>query len=424
MPNPHESTRSEIATPVSEVGIMPMDLTIRAKLSIMMFLQYFTWGAFFVTLGTYLTKLGFSNERIGLCYGTSALGAIVAPFFVGMVADRFFATQRILAALHLVGAVLLYFVSTVSEFSAFYPLLLLYFICYMPTLALTNSLSFSHMSSPEKQFPGVRVLGTIGWIAAGLLVGFLKYEDVNTALHLAAASSAALGLYCLALPHTPPANAGSKVSVRDVLGLDALGLMRQWSFTVFVVGSFLICIPLQFYYGFTNVFLNDIGVSNAAGKMTIGQMSEIFFMLVMPVFFVRLGVKYMLLVGMLAWAIRYVLFAYGNVDDAMWMLYIGIALHGICYDFFFVTGYIYVDKKASDAIRASAQGFITLVTLGVGGFIGTWLAGRTADYYTTGSGAHDWQSFWLVPAAAAGVVMVLFAVMFNDRVDADTTAGG
>jgi nucleoside transporter len=348
----------------------------------------------------------------------------VAPFFVGMVADRFFATQRILAALHLVGAVLLYFVSTVSEFSAFYPLLLLYFICYMPTLALTNSLSFSHMSSPEKQFPGVRVLGTIGWIAAGLLVGFLKYEDVNTALHLAAASSAALGLYCLALPHTPPANAGSKVSVRDVLGLDALGLMRQWSFTVFVVGSFLICIPLQFYYGFTNVFLNDIGVSNAAGKMTIGQMSEIFFMLVMPVFFVRLGVKYMLLVGMLAWAIRYVLFAYGNVDDAMWMLYIGIALHGICYDFFFVTGYIYVDKKASDAIRASAQGFITLVTLGVGGFIGTWLAGRTADYYTTGSGAHDWQSFWLVPAAAAGVVMVLFAVMFNDRVDADTTAGG
>lgn len=423
MPNPHESTRSEIATPVSEVGVMPMDLTIRTKLSIMMFLQYFTWGAFFVTLGTYLTKLGFSNERIGLCYGTSALGAIVAPFFVGMVADRFFATQRILAALHLLGAVLLYVVSTVTEFSAFYPLLLLYFICYMPTLALTNSLSFSHMTSPEKQFPGVRVLGTIGWIAAGLLVGFLKYEDVNTALHLAAASSAALGLYCLALPHTPPANAGSKVSVRDVLGLDALGLMKQWSFAVFVVGSFLICIPLQFYYGFTNVFLNDIGVSNAAGKMTIGQMSEIFFMLVMPVFFVRLGVKYMLLVGMLAWAIRYVLFAYGNVDNAMWMLYIGIALHGICYDFFFVTGYIYVDKKASDAIRASAQGFITLVTLGVGGFIGTWLAGRTADHYTTSSGTHDWQSFWLVPAAAAGVVMVLFAVMFNDRVEADTPTG-
>jgi nucleoside transporter len=441
MPNPHESTRSEIATPVSEVGVMPMDLSIRAKLSIMMFLQYFTWGAFFVTLGTYLTKLGFSNERIGLCYGTSALGAIVAPFFVGMVADRFFATQRILAALHLMGAVLLYIVSTVTEFSAFYPLLLLYFICYMPTLALTNSLSFSHMSSPEKQFPGVRVLGTIGWIAAGSVVGYVMIqapavtaqvtdspaavamfkgiEDTNIPILIAAATSALLGLYCLVLPHTPPASRGKRISARDVLGLDALALMRQWSFTVFVVGSFLICIPLQFYYGFTNVFLNDVGVANAALKMTIGQWSEIIFMLVMPVFFLRLGVKYMLLVGMLAWAIRYVLFAYGNVDDGMWMLYIGIALHGICYDFFFVTGYIYVDKKASDAIRASAQGFITLVTLGVGGFIGTWLAGRTADYYTTSSGAHDWQSFWLVPAAAAGVVMVLFAVMFNDRVDAD-----
>jgi nucleoside transporter len=425
---------------------MPMDLSIRAKLSIMMFLQYFTWGAFFVTLGTYLTKLGFSNERIGLCYGTSALGAIVAPFFVGMVADRFFATQRILAALHLMGAVLLYIVSTVTEFSAFYPLLLLYFICYMPTLALTNSLSFSHMTSPEKQFPGVRVLGTIGWIAAGSVVGYVMIEapavtaqvtdsptavatlkgieDTNIPILIAAATSALLGLYCLVLPHTPPASQGKRISARDVLGLDALALMRQWSFAVFVVGSFLICIPLQFYYGFTNVFLNDVGVANAALKMTIGQWSEIIFMLVMPVFFVRLGVKYMLLVGMLAWAIRYVLFAYGNVDDGMWMLYIGIALHGICYDFFFVTGYIYVDKKANDAIRASAQGFITLVTLGVGGFIGTWLAGRTADYYTTSAGAHDWQSFWLVPAAAAGVVMVLFAVMFNDRVEADTTAAG
>ncbi len=447
MSNPtHEPTRSEIATPVSEVGVMPMDLTVRAKLSIMMFLQYFTWGAFFVTLSTYLTRLGFSGERIGLCYGASALGAIVAPFFVGMIADRFFATQRILAVLHLVGAVLLYFVSTVSEFSSFYPLLLLYFICYMPTLALTNSLSFSHMSSPEKQFPGVRVLGTIGWIAAGLIVGYLMIEDTaataqvgesdvaavtykgiedtNIPILIAAATSALLGLYCLALPHTPPASRGQKISVRDILGLDALALMRQWSFTVFVVGSFLVCIPLQFYYGFTNFFLNDVGVANAAGKMTIGQMSEIVFMLVMPVFFLRLGVKYMLLVGMLAWAVRYVLFAYGNPTDLMWMYYIGIALHGICYDFFFVTGYIYVDKKAGEKIRASAQGFITLVTLGIGGFIGTWLAGRTLDQYTNESGVHDWTSFWLVPAAAAGVVMVLFAVMFNDRVDTSEPAEG
>ena len=416
-----KSVTSELTNPVSEVGIMPMDLGVRTKLSIMMFLQYFTWGAWYVTMSTYLSTLQFSGQRIGLAYGTSALAAMIAPFFVGMVADRFFATQHILAVLHLVGAGLLYYVSTVTEFSVFYPVLLLYFICYMPTLALTNSLSFSHMSNPEKQFPGIRVLGTIGWIVAGLVVGFLKLEDQNTAMQIGAASSALLALYCLALPHTPPSNAGGKADFRTILGLDALSLMKQWSFTVFVAGSFLICIPLQFYYGFTNQFLNDIGVENAAGKMTIGQMSEIFFMLVMPVFFIRLGVKYMLLVGMAAWAIRYVLFGYGNPTDSMWMLYIGIALHGICYDFFFVTGYIYVDKKASESIRASAQGLITFVTLGVGGFIGTWLAGVASDYYTV-DGVHDWLRFWMAPAVAAAVVTVLFAIAFNDRVDADEPA--
>jgi nucleoside transporter len=410
------SKRSEITTPGAEVGIMPMDLTIRGKLSIMMFLQYFTWGTWYVTMGTYLGSLHFSGEKIGLAYGTSALGAIIAPFFVGMIADRFFATQHILAVLHLIGAGLLYFASTVDQFSTFYPLMLLYFMCYMPTLALTNSLSFSHMSSPEKQFPGIRVLGTIGWIAAGLLIGFLELEQSNVALQIGAVASACLGVYCFTLPHTPPPNPEGRVNVRAILGLDALALMKQWSFAIFVIGSFFICIPLQFYYGFTNQFLNDIGVSNAAGKMTIGQMSEIFFMLVMPLFFVRLGVKYMLLVGMAAWAARYVLFSFGNTGDGMWMLYIGIALHGICYDFFFVTGYIYVDKKASDSIRASAQGFITLVTWGIGGFIGTWLGGLTSDYYTI-DGKHDWAKFWLVPAVAAGVVTFIFALAFRDRVE-------
>lgn len=418
---PGEPGRSEIATPASEVGIMPMDLTVRGQLSIMMFLQYFTWGAWFVTMGTYLGTLGFDGQRIGLAYGTSALGAIIAPFFVGMIADRFFATQHILAVLHFVGAGLLYYASTVDQFATFYPVMLLYFACYMPTLALTNSISFSHMSSPEKQFPGIRVLGTIGWIAAGLLIGYLKIEDKNTALQIGAISSAVLALYCLTLPHTPPPNPEGKVNVRAILGLDALAMMKQWSFAIFVVGSFLICIPLQFYYGFANQFLNDIGVSNAAGKMTIGQMSEIFFMLIMPVFFVRLGVKYMLLVGMAAWAARYVLFAFGNTTDNLWMLYVGIALHGICYDFFFVTGYIYVDKKAPDSIRASAQGFITLVTWGIGGFIGTWLGGKTSDLYTV-DGKHDWTQFWLVPAVAAAVVTVIFALAFRDRVDDDGPA--
>ncbi len=441
----HESEHpaSEMMARTGEVGVIPLEMSVRTRLSIMMFLQYFTWGAFFVTLGTYLGKIGFTGQQVGLAYGTSALGAIIAPFIVGMIADRFFATQHILTVLHIVGAGLLYAISQVSEFSSFYPLLLLYFICYMPTLALTNSLSFSAMSSPEKQFPGVRVLGTIGWIVAGLLIGCLVYEGevlkfvfrlpwwelaagqssiepTRVPLLIAAVASAALGLFCLALPHTPPPKAGRRMSVSDVLGLDALSLLKKWSFLVFVIGSFLICIPLQFYYTFTNPFLNEIGVTNAVAKMTYGQMSEIFFMLVMPFFFARLGVKWMLLVGMLCWAVRYVLFAYGDAQDGMWMIYIGIALHGICYDFFFVTGYIYVDKKAPTAIRASAQGFITLITLGVGGFVGTWLAGLTKDYFTATDGNVDWRQFWLVPAAAAAVVMVLFAVTFFDRVDEES----
>lgn len=408
--------RSEITTPINEVGIMPMDLGIRAKLSIMMFLQYFTWGAFFPTMSNYLGTLKFSNEQVGLAYGTSALGAIVAPFVVGMIADRFFATQRILAVLHLLGAGVLFAVSRVTDFGSYYPLLLVYFCCYMPTLALTNSLSFSHMTSPEKQFPMIRVLGTIGWIAAGITTSLLGFEYDSGALQMGALASGALAVFCLALPNTPPAKAGQRVTVRDILGLDALSMLKERSFAIFVIGSFLICIPLQFYYGFTGTFLGNIGVKYVAAHMAIGQGSEILFMIVMPLFFLRLGVKYMLLVGMACWAARYVLFAFGNSTDGMWMLYIGLALHGICYDFFFVTGYIYVDKKAPDAVRASAQGLITLITLGIGGFIGTWLAGLTGDYFTN-EGVTNWQHFWLVPAAAAAVVTVIFAFSFRDRTE-------
>jgi nucleoside transporter len=422
---PAEPTQSEIATPAAEVGIMPMDLTIRTKLSIMMFLQYFAWGAWYVSMGGYISKtLGFSGTEQGWIYAASPIGAMVAPFFVGMIADRFFATQRILAALHLAGGGVLVLVSMADTYDKFFPLLLAFFLCYMPTLALTNSLSFSHMSDPERQFPGIRVLGTIGWIAAGQLIGLMEIGNTNAPLQWGAAASVVLAIFCLTLPHTPPSNPAGRVSVRTILGLDSLRLMKQWPFAVFVIGSFLICIPLQFYYSFTETFLNEIGVNNAVGKMTYGQMSEIFFMLVMPFFFVRLGVKYMLLVGMAAWALRYFLFATGNADNGMWMLYIGIVLHGVCYDFFFVTGYIYVDKKAPEAIRASAQGFLAFVTWGVGGFIGATLAGRTADYFkeTTEGAAHDWYGFWLTPAIAAVVVLVLFAVTFNDRVAVDEPA--
>ncbi|MYK87730.1 MAG: nucleoside permease, partial [Acidobacteria bacterium] len=269
-----------------------------------------------------------------------------------------------------------------------------------------------------------RVLGTIGWIVAGLAVGFLQLEDTERPLQIAAAASVVLGVFCLALPHTPPAKTATRVTARDVLGLDALRLLRERSFAVFVIGSFLVCIPLQFYYAFANPFLNEIGVDNAAGKMTLGQMSEIGFMVLMPWFLVRLGVKRLLLVGMLAWALRYVLFAYGDPGPAVWMLYAGILLHGICYDFFFVTGQIYVDTKAPKDLRAAAQGFIAFVTLGVGGFIGSWLSGRVVDaYVVAGDGVpHQWESIWLIPAAWAAVVLVLFAVFFTHRDEPDPAA--
>lgn len=391
-----------------------MSSSVRLKLSTMMFLQYFVWGAWYVTMGTWLGEtLHFSGEQIGLAAGTTALAAIISPFFVGMVADRFLATERILGALHLVGGAVLLYASTQRAFGPFYAVVLVYALCYMPTLALSNSISFHQMTDPEREFPPIRVLGTIGWIVAGLCVGTLGLEATAIPMRIAAGGSAALGLFCLTLPHTPPQKK-SGVGLRDVLGLDALSLLRERSFAVFVLGSFLICIPLQFYYAFANLFLNELHVSNAAGKMTLGQMSEIFFMLVMPWFFRRLGVKYMLLVGMAAWTARYTLFAYGDNGPLVWMLYGGILLHGICYDFFFVTGQIYVDRKAPGDLRAAAQGFIAFVTLGVGMLIGSWVSGRVVDAFrSTAPEGHSWDRIWLVPAGGAMAVLVLFAFFFR-----------
>jgi nucleoside transporter len=385
-----------------------------------MFLQYFVWGAWSVTMGTWLGEtLRFSGQQIGLAYGTTAIAAMISPFFVGMIADRFFATEKILAALHVAGAAVLVWASLQETFGAFYGTLLVYALCYMPTLALSNSISFRQMRDPEREFPTVRVLGTIGWIVAGLLVGTLGFEASAMPMRIAAAGSLLLGLFCLVLPHTPPASAatrgGGQVGVRDVLGLDALKLLGDRSFAAFVLGSFLVCIPLQFYYTFANPFLNEIGVSNAAGKMTLGQMSEIGFMLVMPWFFKRLGVKYMLLVGMAAWAARYLLFATGDNGALVWMLYAGIILHGICYDFFFVTGQIYVDQKAPADLRAAAQGLIAFVTLGVGMFVGSLVSGRVVDAFLLPGEPvrHAWDQIWLVPAAGAAGVLLLFAALFR-----------
>jgi nucleoside transporter len=395
--------------------------SMRGRLSLMMFLQYFIWGAWYVTVGAWLGEgLHFTGQQIGLAAGTTAVGAIVSPFVIGLIADRLFATQKVLAALHLIGAVLLYAASTQTSFNYLYGIVLAYAICYMPTLALTNSLAFRQMTDPKLEFGLIRVLGTGGWIVAGLLIGSFRLETTAMPMRLAAGSSLVMGIYCLTLPNTPPLSRARGFRLADILPNESLRLFRERSFAVFALASFLICIPLQFYYAFTSLFLNETGVSNAAGKMTGGQMSELFCMLLIPGFFRRFGVKYMLIAGMLAWTLRYAFFAYGNSGSGMWLLWAGILLHGICYDFFFVTGQIYVDQKAPLAQRAAAQGMITLITYGAGMLLGSWLSGQIVDLYATAtaSGAitHAWRSIWLVSAACSAAVLLLFFVSFsNDR---------
>jgi nucleoside transporter len=337
-----------------------------------------------------------------------------------MVADRFFATERILAVLHLVGGGILWYASTQGTFSDIYPAMLAYSLCFMPTLALSNSIAFDHGGDPATNFPRIRVLGTVGWIVAGLAIGQLGIEASPTPLRIAAGASVALAAFCLFLPHTPPHAAGKAFTARDALGLDALALLKDRSFLIFVIGSCLLCIPLQFYYTFTNPFLNEIGLPSPASKMTLGQMSELAFMVAMPWFLVRLGIRRIMLIGMAAWAVRYTFFAYGDAGSSAWMLYAGILLHGICYDFFFVSGQIYVDQQASVAFRAAAQGFIAFVTLGLGNFIGAYVSGRVVDMYALAEGGHDWRSIWLVPAAGAAVILIVFALAFKPRAGAAT----
>ena len=396
-----------------------MKTPLRIHLSTMMFLQFFIWGAWFVTLGTYLGQgLSFDGLMIGAAYSTMPWGALLAPLFVGMVADRFFHAERVLAVCHLIGAGLLLLAANTLEPRLLFWVLFVYALAYNPTLALVNAVAFNQMEDPGKQFPLVRVFGTIGWIVAGLIVGALDVEATAIPLKLAAGASVLLGLFAFFLPKTPPAAAGRRFSVRDALNLEALSLMKDRSFAVFAIGSFLICIPLAFYYNFTNLLLNELGVENAAGKMSMGQMSEIFFMVVMPFFFSRLGVKKMLLLGMGAWALRYMLFAFGDNGSLVFMLYGGILLHGICYDFFFVTGQIHVDRVAPQRIRASAQGFIALLTYGLGMLVGAWVSGYIVQKYAFQLRevvTHDWQTVWLYPAVMAAVIIVLFALVFKDR---------
>ncbi len=404
-----------------------MKFNTKIQLSIMMFFNFFIWGIWFVTMGTFLTKgaIGASGSQTGMAYGTQCLGAIIAPFIVGMIADKYFAAQKILGILHLAGAGLLYILSSSTNFDSFYSLLLIYMILFMPTLALVNSISLNQMTNAEKEFSNIRVWGTIGWIASGLIIGWMAWEaspaTLNITFLVASAVSLGFGIYCFFLPNTPPPKAGKSVSFAETIGLDALKVLSDKNYLIFFIASILICIPLAFYYGQANQFLNEVGVQSAAAKMTMGQMSETLFLFLMPLFFVRFGIKQMLLIGMIAWVLRYLLFAYGNVDDNLWMLYAGIILHGICYDFFFVTGQIYTDQKAGKEVRSSAQGLITLATYGLGMYIGFYVAGMIVDQNAIDIG-HNWNKIWIFPCIFAAGISLLFFVFFKEKAKAKIEA--
>lgn len=395
------------------------------RLSIMMFLQFFVWGAWYVSMGPFLEANPSVKDAIAWAYSLVPIAAIISPFFLGVVADRFFPTERVLGVLHLAGGVAMLAVPYlgVQSPNMFLLLIGIHALCYVPTLGLTNSLAFHNITDQEKQFPLIRVFGTIGWIVANIVVSTVFKADREALQFLIAGGAAiALGLYSFTLPHTPPPSAGQKPSVRDILGLDALSLLKQPGFAVFTVSSFLICVPLAAYYQLGARYVGALQgpngqplFANIASTMSLGQMSEIFFMLVMPFFFARLGVKKMLLVGMLAWVARYGLFAAAWSDQVAWMVVGAVLLHGICYDFFFVTGQIYVDKKAPAAIRSQAQGFLVLVTQGLGMFIGSKVVVQLEQMYTSGS-TIQWQSLWIVPTLAAAVIFVLFGLLFRDDI--------
>jgi nucleoside transporter len=380
-------------------------------LAFMMFAEYFIWGAWYVTMGTYMgVVLHSDGEHIGRAYAALAAATIVSPFFVGRIADRFFPAQRIMGAMHLLGGILLFLATRVANTDVFIVLILLYSLLYMPTIALSNSVAFYQMKDPGRQFPWIRVFGTAGWIVAGIIIGSQQLEKTGVTFEIAAAASILLGLVSFFLPNTPPKGAESQTP-----GTEAFVLFNSKPYVIFFIAAILVCIPLSFYYGFANPFLNELGLKNAAAKMTLGQFSEGLFILAIPFLFNRIGVKNMLLMGMMAWLLRYICFAYGGLGANSWMLYAGIILHGVCYDFFFVTGYMYTEKKAGEKIKNSAQQLFTIATYGVGMLIGTWVSGIVVDKYAVNTTSHDWKDIWFVPAFIAAGVLIYFILFFREK---------
>ncbi|MEC9195323.1 MAG: MFS transporter [Bacteroidota bacterium] len=399
---------------------------IKIQLSFMMFLQFFIWGGWFVTLGTFLgNNLNATGGQIAMAFSTQSWGAIIAPVFIGLIADRYFNAEKILGILHLLGSGLLLLMSQTSDFSVFYLYVFSYMLLYMPTLALVNSVSFNQMKDTASEFPLIRTFGTIGWIISGVVISYVFSWDTQDSItsgalsntfKMVALASLILGAFSFSLPKTPPCGNDQKsFSLKSALGWDALKLLRDQNFLLFFIASVLICIPLAFYYQQANPFLVELGMNNPTAKMAFGQVSEVLFMLLLPTFFIRFGFKKTILVGMMAWVVRYLLFAYGDVGEKAYMLIIGILLHGICYDFFFVSGQIYTDFKAGEKIKSAAQGLITLATYGVGMLIGFWIAGKVSDAFLIQTGQHDWDTIWKFPALFALGIFLLFLLIFKNE---------
>jgi nucleoside transporter len=386
----------------------------------MVFLHYFVWSCWYNTMAVYLGKLEFTGTHIGLAYGTTAIGALVSPFLIGVIADRYVPAQRLLGVLHLLGAGLLWWISQQTTFGVFYPSLIVYTLTYMAGHGLINTITLTHAPNPAKWFPIVMAAASAGWIAAANVVNFAKLADNNGMFTLACGVAVAIALYSFTLPNTPPKGDAGPVSAGKLLGLDALRLFKDRSFAVFMVCSFLICIPLSFYFTWTGAFLSEMNVADYASKMTLGQVSEVGFLLLLPILLPILGAKRIMILGMAAWAARFALFAYFHEQPtATWMVLGGILLHGMCYDFIFVMGRMYVDKAAGDSLRASAQGLHAVFTLGAGMFVGSWLSGVVAQNYTNAQNVHDWKAIWLVPAIMSAVLIPVFLALFREK-PADT----